>query len=574
MTGLIEYMKAYYRVCRLEYLPGEIPAVFTVLFLGSATVSKFFEFPVIEAMIAFILLYLSGFIINAITDKEIDQKYDTFKTSIPKSVDVFGEKTVKAMVIGHVIIAIILGLHISLQMSTFIPIALILLGVFFGIGYSVRPLNFKVRGIWHAIALGSSAFFLPFIFLMFVITDGLITLPLMIFILGFSFVHYGMEFGNQAIDYVEDRDSNVRTPPVRWGMIPSLKIALGCVVIGFVAEAVSLYNILLSKGSFTFIHPLLSTNVLYVTLLTIIIAGYAIPTKGLWKMLDTLKHSKTVEEGMPTLKKICNYAKWQTSGILGVAIVSAILFLGVAFSPVAKVSDGNGDENLSENLLRIATQPEVEFYKDGGDSWANVSISVLNDDTQKERGSIMIWVESWTANHRFRIKSVLLEHDLIPDKYWNTSTKIKAHDVDDTTIKIYLYALTGQTGLSQIQIGVPWIIPSPKDLYIYDVEIEYYDDLLKNEKARVTVNVFNEENIFKDENFRYIGELEIKVKCYTSYWLYSDEQYEKNNLTIHENEHWVPTLTLDINDFDLADPIFEIILYHDDGQIDNMFINN
>ena len=188
MTGFIDYMKAYYRVCRLEYAPGEIPAMLTVLFLGSLTVSRFFDPIVIEALLAFMLLYLSGFIINAITDKEIDKNYDTFKTSIPKSVDILGEKTCWGLLIGHVTIATALSVHISFVMNSFIPLGLVVIGSFFGLGYSIRPFQFKVRGIWHAIALGSSAFFLPFIFLMFVVANG-ISFPLILFILGFSFVH-------------------------------------------------------------------------------------------------------------------------------------------------------------------------------------------------------------------------------------------------------------------------------------------------------------------------------------------------------------------------------------------------
>jgi 4-hydroxybenzoate polyprenyltransferase len=551
----MEYLKAYYRVCRLEYLPGEIPAVFTVLFLGSATISRFFDFLVVEALIVFILLYLSGFIINALTDKDIDQKYDTFKTSIPKSVDTFGEGTVKAMVVSHVLIAIVLGFHISMQMSSFIPIALVLLGVFFGIGYSLKPFHFKVRGIWHAIALGSSAFFLPFIFLMFVITDGLITLPLMIFILGFSFVHYGMEFGNQAIDFIEDRDSNVRTPPVRWGMIPSLIIAQGCVVFGITAEAASLYYILLTKGSFTYIHPILTTNVVYVLLMSIIIAGYVIPTKGLWKMLWTLKKTETVEEGMPTLKKICNYAKWQTSGILGIAVVSAILFFGVTFSPITNSSDNAGYGSVTDSVLGFATPPEIEFYEDNDGGWANVSISVLNDNNQREYGSLRTMVQALTANIPRKTVLIHLEERLAPNEYWNISTQISVPDVYSTTLKIYI--LEDQSGYGDFQqVGKPWIEPSRKKIYIYDATAEGFEDLLKNKKANVTVSVYNED--YK----RGIGDLEVEVWYY--YLGVSNYESERNENVVSTNVSWTPKLTIDAVEFDdISDikPYFIVYLY-------------
>ncbi|MEE9150994.1 MAG: UbiA family prenyltransferase [Thermoplasmata archaeon] len=561
MTGFIDYIKAYYRVCRLEYAPGEIPAILTVLFLGSATVSRFFALPVLEAMVAFLLLYLSGFIINAIADKEIDKKYDTFKTSIPKSVDLLGENTLKALIVTHVIIAMVLAFHITLQMNSIIPIALVLIGVFFGLGYSVKPFHFKTRGVWHGIALGSSAFFLPFIFLMYVVAGGL-TLPLLLFIIGFSFVHYGMEFGNQAIDYIEDKAANVRTPPVRWGMIPSLIIALGCVVSGIVTEAASLYYILLSKGSFTFLHPVLTTNVVYVVLLGIILTGYYIPTKGLWQMLSTLRKSKTVEEGMPTLKKICSYAKWQASGILGVAIVSGILFMGMIYSPAANLHQNIGDGNGNYvGLLKMASEPEVEFFQDDGNWNANVSVSVLNDNILREKRSIMIEVQSWVANFPLRAEWLILEENLMPNEYWNVSAKIRAHDIDDTTIIIYLYALIDQNVLNKIQIGDPWIEPSKKDLYIYNVKVEPFDDILHDKKANVTVTVFNEGVT------RNIGDLEVEVFYY--YGLYSDYQSVKNDYAIHSIENWIPTLTVDALALDeISEPIFVVKLFFEDVYID------
>lgn len=564
MTGIVDYLKAYYRVCRLEYLPGEIPAVFTVLFLGSVSVSRFQALPVIEALVAFILLYLSGFIINALADKEIDQKYDTFKTSIPKSVDLLGEKTLKAMIIGHVIIAIALALHITFQMNSFVPITLVLVGVFFGLGYSIKPFHFKVRGVWHAIALGSSAFFLPFLFLMYVIAEG-ITLPLFVFILGFSFIHYGMEFGNQAIDYVEDKASNVRTPPVRWGMIPSLNVALGFVVVGIIGEAVGLYYIVLSKGSFTFIHPFLTKNIVFVIFLCIVIAGYYIPTKGLWQMLATLKRSKVIEDGMPTLKKICNYAKWQTSGIMGVAIVSGILFFSVIYGPATQLYNGSEHgKNTSNGLLIIASPPQVEFFQDDEGSWANVTVSILNDDIHRERGSFMVMIQSWTANISMRAQPLLLDRTLLPYEYWNVSTIIYAHDVDDTTVKIeILEDLTGHGDFERI--GEPWIVPSQKKIYIFDANVEIFEDIFQNKKANVTVTVFN------GGDTKAIGDLKVDIKYY--YYLFLEEEGDvKNNITLHENEMWIPNVIIDVNELHIGDAIFVINLYYEDNHIDDLTI--
>ncbi len=559
LTRFIDYIKAYYRVCRLEYAPGEIPAIFTVLFLGATTVARFFDFIVLEALMVFLLLYLSGFIINALTDKEIDKRYDTFKTSIPKSVEILGENTLKAMIIAHVSIAIVLAFHITLQMSSFLPLLLVLVGAFFGLGYSIKPFHFKVRGIWHAIALGSSAFFLPFVFLMLVVADG-ISLPLWIFIAGFSFVHYGMEFGNQAIDYVEDKASNVRTPPVRWGMIPSLTIALCFVILGIMVEASSLYFILLTRGSFTFIHPILTTNVVYLGLVAIILAGYYIPTKGLWQMHSTLIHSKSIESGMPTLKKICNYAKWQASGILGVATVSAILFLGVAFEPITNISQDDDHNNLISGDLQIASQPIVKFYEDDGSWYANVTISVLNDNIERQWGSIVIRVESFTANIRIGITSLLLEEDLEPNTYWNKSTVMQAHDVDDTTIRVTLYIPSDQSGLNEDLTLDKRVVPCEKKLYIYNAYATGYEEH-HDKKANVTVFVYNE------GDKRFIGDMEVRVWYY--YGAYQDYESQKNDLAIDSNKNWIPILPVNALEFDdVSEPFFVVKLFYKGDFVD------
>jgi 4-hydroxybenzoate polyprenyltransferase len=563
----MDYIKAYYRVCRLEYAPGEIPAMLTVLFLGSATVARFFDIIVIEALLAFMLLYLSGFIINAITDKEIDTKYDTFKTSIPKSVDILGEKTLWGLIIGHVSVSIILAFHISLQMSNFLPLILVLIGVFFGLGYSVKPFQFKVRGIWHAIALGSSAFFLPFIFLMFVVAEG-IPFPLLLFIIGFSFVHYAMEFGNQAIDYIEDKAQNVRTPPVRWGMIRSLKIALGCVILGIFIEGYSLYHVLLSKGTFTIFHPILTTNVVFTILMGIILIGYYIPTKGLLGMLRTLEKSETVEDGMPTLKKICNYAKWQASGILGVAVVSGILFLGVAYGPVTQITPGgNNILNLGESDLAFAEDPEVEFFYDDTYGWmANVTVSVQNDNIQREWGSLMIMIQSWVAYIPIGAELVFLEKILYPYEYWNISRQIEAHKVDTTSFKVFIHEdQTGNNNFIRLDKSWnPWELFSDKDLGIFSVEIESYEEILFDEKVNVTITVFN------DGGTKAPGDLYVEV--WYTYLGYSSYDGDDNDIYIQSGRNWKKTLTVNVLEFDGLTEKFTIKLYHDGNIMDDYIV--
>jgi hypothetical protein len=451
-------------------------------------------------------------------------------------------------------------------MGSFIPLALVIVGVFFGLGYSVKPFQFKVKGIWHAIALGSSAFLLPFLFLMFVVAEG-IPANLFVFILGFSFVHYGMEFGNQAIDYIEDKASNVRTPPVRWGMKKSLRIALGCVLIGILTEGYALYYILLSRGSFAYISPILATYVVYGILMSIILIGYYIPTKGLWDMLAALHEKETVEESMPQLKKICNYAQWQTSGILGVAVVSAILFLGLAYGPASQITPGgNNILNPGASDLDFAGDPEVEFFFDDYDGkwYANVSVSVQNDGLPRDINSLMILVQSRVADRGWRANSIFLESEIQPHEYWNITTQIRAHDIDDTSFMIYIYEDKHSNGDFR-KVGDPYYIPSEKDLYIYSVEIESYEEMLFDEKANVTITVFNE-GISRSKGDLY-------VEVWYNYLTISDYDGAENTYTIHSIDNWEETLSVNVLEWDgITEPKFTVKLYYKGNLIDDSTI--
>jgi hypothetical protein len=370
---------------------------------------------------------------------------------------------------------------------------------------------------------------------------------------------------------VEDKASNVRTPPVRWGMIPSLTIALCFVILGIMVEASSLYFILYTRGSFTFIHPYLTMNVVFIILVSIILAGYYIPTKGLWQMHSALIHSESIEHSMPKLKMICNYAKWQASGILGVATISAILFLGVIFAPVINSPDSGSEADIIGGDLKIASTPEVEFYEDDGIYYAKINISVLNDDTLKERGSLRIEVESWVANFPWYGELLFLEEDLQPNEYWNIKTQILAHDVDDTTIKIQIKGYDSSLK-NFVPVGEAWAVHSQKDLYIYEVDIDYYEDILFDKKANLTVTVFNE-GTTKD-----IGDLEVQVYCYTSLMNPTDSGEVSNNRTLHSNGHWEPVVSdLNVVEFELDDPIFHVKLFefdaNDNGElIDDIWI--
>ena len=89
MGSTMQVLRDYGNISRLEYTPAEAPALLVPLFLGTATVAGLLNLHWIEAVLAFILLYTSGFIINSYNDIEVDLR---FKTRVASAAQRWGRK--------------------------------------------------------------------------------------------------------------------------------------------------------------------------------------------------------------------------------------------------------------------------------------------------------------------------------------------------------------------------------------------------------------------------------------------------------------------------------------------------
>jgi 4-hydroxybenzoate polyprenyltransferase len=326
MVDPFKIAKAYLKVCRYEYFPGELIALFIPILITADSFDQFYGITVIEGVIAFVLLYLSGFLINAWTDREIDAKYQTFKSSIAWGVRYIGERRLKTAIALHLGISIILGAHICYQMGDIVPMALILLGIFFGFGYSMKPFSFKTRGvIYHIFALGLCCFFIPLVFLFYVVSGGL-TLGMLLFAVGFTMVHYALEVGNQIQDYEEDLAEKLGTPIVRMGLKKSLGLALVFFVIGLPLMVVLMYIWFNKRGSIQISGPLVNDLITISLISIILLMGYLITFIGLYRMYRDAVNGGNLPMIMKKIRSRINYALWQISGVSGLFTISIILF--------------------------------------------------------------------------------------------------------------------------------------------------------------------------------------------------------------------------------------------------------
>jgi len=278
-------------------------------------------------IMTFVILYLSGFLINAWTDREIDAKYQTFKSSIAWGVRYLGERNMKTIIIVHLLISISLGLHISYKMMSIFPIVIILIGIFFAFGYSIQPFSFKTRGVFfHVISLSLCCFFVPMIFFFFVV-NGNLTLDVIIFTSGFSMVHYALEIGNQIQDYEEDLIEDLKTPVVRIGLRRSLGLSLIFFFIGLPTIAIVIFYWFQIEGELDLISPIPDAILTIAFISTILVFGYFITLRGLFRMYKESTRKIALQPMMKGIRSHINYALWQLSGISGLLSLSIIYFI-------------------------------------------------------------------------------------------------------------------------------------------------------------------------------------------------------------------------------------------------------
>ncbi|WP_455391706.1 hypothetical protein, partial [[Eubacterium] cellulosolvens] len=174
--------KDYANVARLEYLPAEAPAIFVPMLLTATALTDFLNPLYYEAILTFSLLYFAGFIINSYTDIDVDKRY---KIYVATSSQKLGPGLLRSLVIIQVLIAIVLIFHISWAINALWLVPICLLGIFMGLAYSIKPFEFKVKGVLHVLSLTLSAFLVPFIFLYTTVSQNFSWYIILLFV-GFS----------------------------------------------------------------------------------------------------------------------------------------------------------------------------------------------------------------------------------------------------------------------------------------------------------------------------------------------------------------------------------------------------
>ena len=319
---VIKFLKEYRNLSRIEYIHSELIGVFIPILLASSSIQDFLKLEVIESIIAFFFLFRSGFIINALTDIEADKKY---KTYVSGSVDYFGKRFVRNLFILHLLLPLIITVHICYLINNYWLLPLIVVWIFFGIGYSIDPFRFKVRGVLHA-TLIYSVFLAPFFYLYFIIS-GIPQISTVFIFISLSIIHYGLALVNQSQDYIEDKDSGLLTPAVRWGLTRTLKLSLTLAVIGLFIYLISIYFTFSNISNISILSYTLSFELVFSISSILIVIGYLVPLRGVFHLIKISLSTSDISEKIDRIKKRLNYPLWHFTGVFSSTIVFLLIFL-------------------------------------------------------------------------------------------------------------------------------------------------------------------------------------------------------------------------------------------------------
>ncbi|HEX2085717.1 MAG TPA: UbiA family prenyltransferase [Solirubrobacteraceae bacterium] len=233
--SLLRTVGAVAAIRRMEFYVVELTIFAMPVLVVATSTGDLTRWTVLEGLAMFFALYTLGDVINCLADRDLDAVY---KTRLSRAVYRIGVRRVTAVVIGSTVVGVALAVHLAAATGRWLILGLVVVGVFLGIEYSVRPLYFKGRGIWHLVCLWLLLYFLPMLCASLLVVDAL-TAEVTVLAAAYATVEMGIILINTSEDLPEDRTAGIRTTTVALGLVPTLWLACAMVAVGGAAFCAS-----------------------------------------------------------------------------------------------------------------------------------------------------------------------------------------------------------------------------------------------------------------------------------------------------------------------------------------------
>jgi 4-hydroxybenzoate polyprenyltransferase len=217
---------AFILVSRVEFMVMGIPVIAISALLAASRPNDLVGDGAVRLGLLAALWYLAYWIssqVNCIADYELDK---TYKSRLPRSIDILnGPRTIWWMIALETLAASAIVVYLAISESRIGLVVLWVVGLFLVAAYSLEPLRFKRRGFLNLVTLALILYFLPALYIYYAMAPNMKILSLLA-LLGFSTQMIGLLLVNQIEDYHEDKEMNVLTSTVWWGLKKASMVSL------------------------------------------------------------------------------------------------------------------------------------------------------------------------------------------------------------------------------------------------------------------------------------------------------------------------------------------------------------
>jgi 4-hydroxybenzoate polyprenyltransferase len=221
MPNKLRYLVYLLRIRRVEFRVAEIPILLIPIILLVHDTATFRSFTFWEGIFVFFLLFAFGDMINCLADRDLDAVY---KPHLSEAVYGLGVPFVKFQVAATALLALALTAHLAYQLHRWELLGLVAIGLALGAGYSVKPIQFKGRGLAQVFCLWLIIFVGPMLFIALLISSTP-SLEMILFAAAFGALQMGIILVNTAEDYPEDLEARIRTSVVALGLHRGINLA-------------------------------------------------------------------------------------------------------------------------------------------------------------------------------------------------------------------------------------------------------------------------------------------------------------------------------------------------------------
>jgi 4-hydroxybenzoate polyprenyltransferase len=141
--------------------------------------------------------------------------------------------------VATAILALALTAHLSWQLDRWVLLPLVAIGLGLGAGYSVKPVQFKGRGLAQLVCLWLIIFVGPML-LVGLLVSAVPSRSVLAFAAAFGALQMGIILVNTAEDYPEDLEAQIKTTIVSLGLKRGINLAFWLTLLGSVSVVTTL----------------------------------------------------------------------------------------------------------------------------------------------------------------------------------------------------------------------------------------------------------------------------------------------------------------------------------------------